>query len=31
MYFVNRIRHEFAADEDGFFPNEKFKQHLNSL
>ena len=29
MYFVDRIRPEFAADQDGYLPNPKFLGHLD--
>lgn len=31
MYFVNRLKEEYASDERGFVPNETFLKMLNSL
>jgi PAS domain S-box-containing protein len=31
MYFVNRILPEYSEDEDGFFPNDKFRNFLRTL
>lgn len=31
MYFVNRLKPEYSADENGFLPNEKFQDMLSAL
>ncbi len=31
MYFVNRLKPEYSADETGFLPNEKFQDMLSAL
>lgn len=31
MYFVNRIKPEYAADKEGFIPNEEFLKMINTL
>ncbi len=31
MYFVNRIKPEFSADEKGVLPNDEFKKYIHSL
>ena len=31
MYFVDRLKPQFSQDEDGVFPNERFKNILNEI
>lgn len=31
MYFVDRIKPDFSADTDGFFPNDEFLKMINAL